>query len=101
MLTSVYFGSGIIELDEKEEIELMRIIELALLRKMSLSTKFSRTVMYESQNILGLGFMKLSTMIAAQMIKIHVGNVRLETKTSILIKSLNKYNIVESGIENR
>ena len=56
--------------------------------------------MYESQNMLGLGLMKLSTMIAAQMIKMHVRNVKLETKTSVLIKSLNEYNIVESGIEN-
>ena len=50
--------------------------------------------------MLGLGFMKPSTMIAVQMIKMHIGNVRLETKTSVLIKSLNEYNIVESGIEN-
>ena len=47
MLTSVYFRSGIIELDEKEEIELMRITEPALLRKMGLSVKFLRTVMYK------------------------------------------------------
>ena len=101
MLTSIYFRSRIIELDEKEEIELMRITEPALLRKMGLSVKFPRTVMYESQNILGMGFIKPSTMIAVQMIKMHVGNVRLETKMSVLIKSLNEYNIVESGIENR
>ena len=50
--------------------------------------------------MLGLGFMKPSTMIAAQMKKMHVGNVMLEIKMSVLIKSLNKYNIVESRIEN-
>ena len=100
MLMSVYFGSGIIELDKKEEVELMRITEPALLWKMDLSAKFLRTMMYESQNMLRLEFMKPSTMIAAQMIKMHVRNVRLEAKTSVLIKSLNEYNIVESGIEN-
>jgi len=50
--------------------------------------------------MLGLGLMKPSTIIAVQMIKMHIGNIRLETKMIVLIKSLNEYNIVESRIEN-
>ena len=100
MLTSVYFGSGIIELSKEQEKEIMKMTEPALLRKLGLSINFPRTVMYEAHNMLGLGFMKPRTMIAAHMIKIHLGNMRLEMNTSVLIQLLKEYNVVESGIEN-
>ena len=100
MLTSVYFGSGIIELSEEQEKEIMKMTEPALLRKLGLSINFPRTVMYEAHNILGLGFMKPRIMIAAYMIKMPLGNMSLETNTSVLIQSLKEYDVVESGIEN-
>ena len=40
MLTSVCFGSRIIQINEEYEVELMTITEPAILRKLGLSAKF-------------------------------------------------------------
>jgi len=63
MLTNVYYGCGIVKLHEKEEMELRRLYETTILRKLGFSTNFPRKIMYVSKEMLGLGLLLPSTMI--------------------------------------
>ena len=45
-ITSVYFSAGIIELNDKQEKELQRIYEALILRKLGLSEKFPKELLY-------------------------------------------------------
>ena len=72
-----------------------------MLIKLGLSINFPRIVMHETCNMLGLVFMKLRTKIAAQILKMHLANVRLSANTSTLMKLLQEYDAVEPGIENK
>lgn len=55
--------------------------------------------MCESHNMLGKGFMKPSTMVATQALKLYVGNVRLNTNAAELIRGLEEHNVAETGIQ--
>jgi len=88
ILTSMYFGSGIINLYEQDENELRRICEETLLRKMKLSMKFPRSVMHESKEGLGLVMMKLRMMVVINTLKMYFDNKRYGSEVLKMIEAL-------------
>ena len=66
---SVYFGYGIIEISENQEKALRKLCESKFLKKVELSEKFLRAVLYSRKSALGLGLMKLLTIIDALALK--------------------------------
>ena len=57
MIRSVFFGSRVIEIIEKQNVELKKIYELPLLRKLGLREKFSCKLLYVQRTTLGIGIM--------------------------------------------
>ena len=70
MLTSVCFRCSIIKLHEKEELELRRLHESTMLRKLGFSTNFLRKLICVSKEMLGLSLLLPSTMIAKHRLKL-------------------------------
>ena len=88
MITNVYFGCGIFKLHRNEELELRRLYESTILRKLGFSVNFPRKLMYVSKEMLGLGLLLPSTMIAIQGMKLYLGNKRSQSNASRIICSL-------------
>ena len=98
ILTNVYFGCRIIKLHEREELELRRLYEPTILRKLGFSVTFPRNVMYLSKEMLGLGLFLPSTMIATQSLKLFLGNKRGTTNTARIINALEESMWAEGGL---
>ena len=99
MIKSVFFGCGIIELNEQQERELRRIYKEPLLLKLGLSRKFPRDVLYSRKSALGVGIMKPSTIIDILKAKLYLGNARRKGVTYEAIKLQEEYLKVEAGCE--
>ena len=99
MIKSVFFGCGIVELNEQQERELRRIYEEPLLLKLGLSRKFPRDVLYSRKSALGVGIMKPSTIIDILKAKLYLGNVRRKDVTYAAIKLQEEYLKVKAGRE--
>ena len=56
----------------------MRISELTLLKKLELSEKFPRNILYTKKSQLGVGIMKPSTIITVLALKLYLGYRRNE-----------------------
>ena len=94
----MYFGCGIIKLHEREELELRRLYEPTILRKLGFSITFPRNVMYASKEMLRLGLFLPSTMIAMQSLKLFLGNKRGTTNAARMINALEESMWVEGGL---
>ena len=65
LTTHVYFGCGIMKLSPKQEEILRKLSKPVLLRKLNLSVKFPREMLYARKSALGIGLMKPSTIVTA------------------------------------
>ena len=82
LITQVFFGCGIIILNDKQEEILMKIMECTLLKKLGLSERFPRKILYSLKSQLGVGIMKPSTIIAMLALKLYAGHKRQEDVVS-------------------
>ena len=62
-IKTVYFGYGIFRLLPQQEQILMKIRKTVLLVKLGLSEKFPRRIIYTKISALGVGLLKLSTIV--------------------------------------
>ena len=97
MIKSVYFGCGIVDLSEKQEIALQQIYKEPLLVKLGLSRKFPRDVLYSRKSALGIGIMKPSTIIDTLKAKLYLGNVRRAGVAHSAIRLQEEYLAIEAG----
>jgi len=63
IMKSIYFGYGIIELHKKEEEILHKEYKEIILVKLGLSKKFPRSILYMRKSALGIGLIRLSTVV--------------------------------------
>ena len=91
LIKKVYFGSGVLSLSEKQEQELKRIYEPILLRKMKLSEKFPRNVLYSRKTALGVGLLAPRTIVDILSLKLYIGHQRMKSKVSEIFQ-INKDN---------
>jgi hypothetical protein len=82
----VYFGCGIVALTEPQEEILKKIYEPVLLRKMGLSEKFPRSVLYSRKSALGVGLMSPTTIISSLALKMYIGHNRYRSELSKVIR---------------
>jgi len=80
LIKQVYFGCGIIELLPAQEKILMQICESTLLKKLRLSEKFPRRILYARKSELGVGILKPTTMIAILALKLYLGHKKMKTE---------------------
>ena len=86
LIKNMYFGSRVMPLIEKQEITLKQIYEPVILRKMNLSEKFPRSVLYSRKTALGIELMAPKTIIGVLLLKIYLGNQRLNQKVAKIIQ---------------
>ena len=86
LIKKIYFGSGVMSLTEQQEKVLKQIYEPVLLRKMKLSEKFPRSVLYSRKTALGIGLLAPRTIIDVLSLKLYIGNQRLNSKVAQIIQ---------------
>ena len=69
MLKSVFFRCGLVSLSEMEEDEMKRTCENPTLKKLGLSAKLPREVIYMRKTALGLKLMEPNTVLSILMLK--------------------------------
>ena len=82
----VYFGCGIFALNLKQVNILKKIYEPVILRKMGLSEKFPRSVLYSRKSALGVGLMSPDTIISSLALKLYTGHNRYKSELSKIIR---------------
>lgn len=97
LITQVYFGCGIVVLTEAQEKVLIKISESSLLRKLGLSERFPRQILYAQKSQLGVGIMKPATILAILSLKLYVGHKRHEDIISKQIKVNEKNSMFQYG----
>ena len=90
LIKKVFFGCGIFNLSEKQERILESIYETPILRKMGLSIKFPRTLMYVSTEKMGLGLLRPKTIMNQLQTKMLVGHCRIRSETYNLVQILHE-----------
>ena len=74
-------------LSELEKNEMKRIYEVLILKKLGLSVKFPREVMYMRKTALGLGLIELDAVLEILTLKQYFGHMRMRSDTSKIIKA--------------
>ena len=74
LIKKVYFGSGVLTISEQQEEALKRIYEPILLKKMKLSEKFLRSVLYSRKTALGVGLLAPKTIVDTLSLKLYLGH---------------------------
>ena len=97
MIKSVFFGCGVIELNQKQEKELKRLYEAPMLMKLGLSKNFPRLALYVRKSVLGIGLMQPSTIIAILKLKSYIGNKWKEGNATQSIEIQEAYQEIEAG----
>jgi hypothetical protein len=72
LIKSMYFGCRPIYINKAQEKELMKIYEVPILKKIGLSAKFPRQILYVRKAALGVGIIKPSTIINTLAIKLYI-----------------------------
>ena len=85
LIKQVYFGCGIISITPAQEKILMQISKAILLKKLGLSKKFPKKILYSRKSELGVGIMKPTTMITILALKLYLGHKRNEDRISNII----------------
>ena len=86
LIKQVYFRCRIMYLLPAEEKILMKICEPMLLKKLKLSKKFPRTILYARKSELGVEMLQPSTIVAMLVLKLCLGHVRNQDRISRTLK---------------
>ena len=78
MLSNLFFGCGIVELQERKIKELKKTHELPMLRKLGLGKYFPRKLLHMKNPALGVGLIEPSEVIDLLAIKFYAGNKRMK-----------------------
>ena len=88
LTTHVHFGCGIMKLLPKQEEILSKISEPVLLKKLNLSVKFPREILYARKLALGVGLMRPSTIVAMLKLQLYFGHMRMSDYASKMITTI-------------
>jgi len=97
LTTQVYFGCGIVTISPKQEKILIELSESILLKKLRLSVKFPRALLYARKSALGVGLMKPSTILAFLALQLYFGHKRKDDMTAKMIQVIEDNESVQYG----
>ena len=98
LIKSVYFGCSLMYLNETQEKELIKIYKEPILKKIGLSAKFLRQILYVRKSALGIGIMRSSTIVNTLTIKLYIEHQRKKSRLASFI-NINKENLfIDNGI---
>ena len=84
----------------KQENEFRSIYKTVILKKLGLSMKFPRYILYARKSALEIGILKPSTIIDTLSLKLYLGHKRRYSRISKLIKTNEEYIMINYGINN-
>ena len=96
MIRSVYFGCGVLELNEIQEKILQSIYEVPLLRKLGLGKKFLYVLIYTRKLASRVELLLLRTIISMLSIKQYIIYSRMKNRAHSLIKANEEWTQMES-----
>ena len=82
LIKHVYFRYEVLQLNQKQEGELMKISEATMIRKIGLSNQFPQKSLYTKKSQLGVGILKPSAIIAILSLKLYLEHRRNNDKVS-------------------
>ena len=80
---------------------LKKIYEPVILRKIGLSKKFSRYVLYSRRTALGIGLMSPRTIMDVLVLKLYVDHNRMESEVARMIKVNEENEMLHYGYSTR
>ena len=95
LMKIVYFGYGIVEINERQEKYLQSLYETIILNKLMLSKKFPRRILHVRRNTIGIGFIRPKTVINALATKLYIGHQQANTSTSNMIQAIIRKSILK------
>ena len=98
LIKSVYFSCGVIYINKVQKKELMKIYEVPILKKIGLSAKFPRQILYARKAALGVGIMKPSTIINTLAIKLYIGHQRKKSRLAIFMNINEEILFLNNGV---
>ena len=76
LMKKVFFGCGIIELKDQQDRVLRKMHETTIANKLRLGNNFLRAALCSRKNAIGIGMIKMKTVMTMLVCKLHMGNVR-------------------------
>ena len=73
LIKIVYFGCGIVEINDRQEKYLQSIYEITIFNKLRLSKKFLRQILYARRDMIGIGLICPKTVINILATKLYIG----------------------------
>ena len=95
LIKKVFFRCRIIKLHKEQTIILQKMYEKIIIKKLEVGENFLQAVLYSRRNIVGYGLVKPETVLAMLSMKLHVGNMRANTRNKELICSNKEAVMVE------
>ena len=86
VLKSVFFSCAVVHLAKKQIAELKRTYEAPLLRKLQLSTRFPKELLYVWKLWLGVGLLAPKTVLAILKLKVYIEYKRIKRKVTKFIE---------------
>ena len=98
LIKSIYFGCSVIYLNKTQEKELMKIYEESILKKIGLSAKFPRQILYARKSALGVGIMRPSTIVNTLAIKLYIRHQQKKSRLASFININEENSFIDNGI---
>jgi len=98
LIKSVYFSCGVIYINKVQKKELMKIYEVPILKKIGLSAKFPRQILYARKAALGVGIIKPCTIINTLVIKLYIGYQRKKSRLAIFMNINEEILFLNNGV---
>ena len=96
IIRSMFFGTGIVEIIDKQNNELRKLYETLIARKLRLGAKFLRRILYTRRNTIEIRLVQPKTMIVMSILKQYIGNCRMMNRVFSMIKISKEWLITES-----
>ena len=97
LIKKVYFGYGILQINNKQEKILQVIYKEPIVKKLGYSMKIPKRVIYIRRNTLGIGILKPKMIIETLVLKLYVEYKRVKTRIAKLININEVMQFTESG----
>ena len=85
LINKVYFGCEVMSISTQQEDELKKIYEPVLLRKLRLSEKFPRRILYSRKLVLGVRLLAPRIIVDALALKLYIGHKRANKRIGKII----------------
>jgi len=94
LVKSIFFGSRIISLNEKQLRILEKMYEVPILKKLGLGKKFPRHLLYVRKSALSIGLIRSKTVLAMTALQQYIRSYRLNNNIAKMINITEQIMIV-------